>query len=178
MVCSFEFYFLFLFKKYKWKATPIPYPRTLSSLDFSIFNLFIYVSHVFPSWIAFFSELQTIILMFLKYICKFVCNFVKCMGFPVAQLVKNPPAMRETWFRSLGWEDPLEKGKATHSTILAWRIPWAIVHGVSKSQTRQQLSFSLRGYFKILIYLKIFYPYMYILNFYISHMYFNVYNII
>ena len=47
----------------------------------------------------------------------------------VAQLVKNPPAMRETWVRSLGWEDPLEKGKATHSSILAWRIPWTVVHG-------------------------------------------------
>ena len=44
----------------------------------------------------------------------------------VAQLVKNPPAMRETWVRSLSWEDPLEKGKATHSSILAWRIPWTI----------------------------------------------------
>ena len=42
----------------------------------------------------------------------------------VAQLVKNLPAMQETWVRSLGWEDPLEKGKATHSSILAWRIPW------------------------------------------------------
>ena len=42
----------------------------------------------------------------------------------VAQLVKNPPAMRETWVQSLGWEDILEKGKATHSSILAWRIPW------------------------------------------------------
>ena len=41
----------------------------------------------------------------------------------VAQLVKNPLAMQETWVRSLGWEDPLEKGKATHSSILAWRIP-------------------------------------------------------
>ena len=41
----------------------------------------------------------------------------------VAQLVKNPPAMWETWVRSLGWEDPLEKGKATHSSILAWRTP-------------------------------------------------------
>ena len=54
----------------------------------------------------------------------------------VAQLVKNPPAMWETWVRSLGWEDPLEKGKATHSSILAWRIPWTVtVHGVAKSQT-------------------------------------------
>ena len=41
----------------------------------------------------------------------------------VAQLIKNLPAMRETWVQSLGWEDPLEKGKATHSSILAWRIP-------------------------------------------------------
>ena len=41
----------------------------------------------------------------------------------IAQLVKNPPAMQETLVRSLGWEDPLEKGKATHSNILAWRIP-------------------------------------------------------
>ena len=41
----------------------------------------------------------------------------------VAQLVKNLPAMLETWVLSLGWEDPLEKGKATHSNILAWRIP-------------------------------------------------------
>ena len=41
----------------------------------------------------------------------------------VAQLVKNPSAMWETWVRSLGWEDPLEKGKATHFSILAWRIP-------------------------------------------------------
>ena len=44
----------------------------------------------------------------------------------VAQLVKNPPAMWETWVRSLGWEDPLEEGKATHSSILAWRIPWTV----------------------------------------------------
>ena len=44
----------------------------------------------------------------------------------MAQLVKNPPAMQETWVRSLGWEDALEKGKATHSSILAWRIPWTI----------------------------------------------------
>ena len=44
----------------------------------------------------------------------------------VAQLVKNPPAVQETRVRSLGWEDPLEKGKATHSSILTWRIPWTI----------------------------------------------------
>ena len=44
----------------------------------------------------------------------------------VAQLGKNPPAVWETWVLSLGWEDPLVKGKATHSSILAWRIPWTV----------------------------------------------------
>ena len=44
----------------------------------------------------------------------------------VAQTVKNPHAMQETWVRSLGWEDPLEKGKATQSSILVWRIPWTV----------------------------------------------------
>ena len=53
----------------------------------------------------------------------------------VAQLVKNPPAMWESWVRSLGWKDPLEKGSATHSSILAWRIPWTIVYEVAKSRT-------------------------------------------
>ena len=56
----------------------------------------------------------------------------------VAHLVKNPPAMWETWVRSLGWDDPLEKGKATYSSILDWRIPmdrgawWATVYGISR----------------------------------------------
>ena len=59
----------------------------------------------------------------------------------VAHMVKNPPAMWETWVQSLGWEVPLEEGMANHSSILAWRIPmergawWATVHGVAKSQT-------------------------------------------
>ena len=65
-------------------------------------------------------------------------------------MVKNLPAMRETWVYSLGWEDPLEEGMATHSSILAWRIPmdkgawWATVHGVSKSLT--QLSTHKKNY--------------------------------
>ena len=50
-----------------------------------------------------------------------------CLGASLpAQVVKNPPAMQETWDQSLGWEDHLEKGKATHSSILAWRIPWTV----------------------------------------------------
>ena len=44
----------------------------------------------------------------------------------VAQWVKTLPMMQETWVRSLDWEDPMEKGKATHSSILAWRIPWTV----------------------------------------------------
>ena len=44
----------------------------------------------------------------------------------MAQVVKNPPAMQETWVQSLAWEDPLEKGTATHSSVLAWRISWTI----------------------------------------------------
>ena len=47
----------------------------------------------------------------------------------VAQMVKNLPAMQKTWVRSLGWEDPLEKGMATHSSILAWKIPQTEVPG-------------------------------------------------
>ena len=44
----------------------------------------------------------------------------------LAQTVKNLPAMWETWIRSLGWEDPLERGKATHFSVLAWRISWTL----------------------------------------------------
>ena len=59
----------------------------------------------------------------------------------MAQLVKNSPAMQETWVGSLGWEDPLEKGKATHSSILAWRIATdCIVRGVAKDRTQTPLS--------------------------------------
>ena len=59
----------------------------------------------------------------------------------MALLVKNLPAIWETWVQFLGWEDPLEEGMATHSSILAWRTPmarvawWATVHGVAKNQT-------------------------------------------
>jgi len=57
-------------------------------------------------------------------------------------MVKNLPAVWATWILSLGWEDPLKEGMATHSSILAWRIPmdrgawWAMVHRVTKSQTQ------------------------------------------
>ena len=65
----------------------------------------------------------------------------------VAQLVKNPPAVRETWVRSLGWEDSPEEGAATHSSILAWRIPWTVLYiyspwGRAESGTTERLSLS------------------------------------
>ena len=50
--------------------------------------------------------------------------------------------MQETWVLSLGWEDPLEKGMATHYSILTWRITWTVVHGVAESDTTEQLSLS------------------------------------
>ena len=59
-----------------------------------------------------------------------------------AQLVKNQPVMRETWVQSLGLEDPLEKGKATHSNILAWRIPWTLLSMGSQRVTTERLSLS------------------------------------
>ena len=64
----------------------------------------------------------------------------------MAQMVQNPPAIWESWVRSLGWEDPLQEGMATHSSILAWRITvdrgawWATVHGVTESDTTEPLS--------------------------------------
>ena len=68
--------------------------------------------------------------------------FVSIGAYLVAQMVKNLPAIQKIWIRSLGWEDPLEKGMATHSSILSWRIPmdrgawWIAVHDVAKSQTQ------------------------------------------
>ena len=56
----------------------------------------------------------------------------------MVQTVKNLPAMRETWVRSLGWEDPLEKEMTTHSSILAWRIPWAEEPGRLQSMGSQR----------------------------------------
>ena len=61
------------------------------------------------------------------------------MGSSVAQMVKNPPAMQETWVWSLGREDPLEKGMATHSSILAWEIPWTEEAGKLQSMGLQRV---------------------------------------
>ena len=60
----------------------------------------------------------------------------------VAQMVKNLPAVQETWVRFLGWEEPLEKGMAIHSSILAWKIPWT-VWGCKELDTTKRLSLRL-----------------------------------
>ena len=83
------------------------------------------------------------------------------MGYPlqyswaslVAQLVKNLPAMWETWVQSLGWEDILKKGKATHSNILAWRIPWTIQSMGSQrvGHDRVTFTFTIQGEEKLKI---------------------------
>ena len=69
-------------------------------------------------------------------ICMYIYRHGQSWASLVAQLVQNPTAMWEAWVQSLGWEDPLEKGMATHSSILTWRIPWTTEHGVTKSPTR------------------------------------------
>ena len=71
-------------------------------------------AHPFP------TSVQDLISLDQRMLCKLQCCTDASL---VAQLVKNPPATRETWIQSLGWEDPLEEGMTTHSSILAWRIP-------------------------------------------------------
>ena len=67
-------------------------------------------------------------------------NSMGCIpGSLVTQMVKNPPAMQETWVQSLGGEDPLEKGMATHSSILAWKIPWTEEPGGLQSTGSQRV---------------------------------------
>ena len=82
----------------------------------------------------------------------------------VAQMVKNLPAMKETWVQSLGWKDPLEEGMVTHSSIVAWRIPmdrgaWqAVVHGVAKSWIQLDNKYTQLRYPKFSVAISINYP--------------------
>ena len=64
--------------------------------------------------------------------------FITDYNMVLAQMVKNPPAMQETWVRSVSWEDPLEKGMATHFSILAWSIPWTEEPGRLQSMGLQR----------------------------------------
>ena len=75
----------------------------------------------------------------------FLAIYCQSKAFLMAQLVENLPAMWETWVRSLGWEGLLQKGMATHSSILAWRIPWTVLYcpwGHKESDTTEKLSLS------------------------------------
>ena len=74
--------------------------------------------------------------------CIFVSSHTVLWASLVAQMVKNLPGMRETWVRSLGQKDPLEKGMATHSSILAWRIPWMEEPGGLQSMELQRVRHS------------------------------------
>ena len=71
------------------------------------------------------------------------CQVTEKLNKTAAQLVKNPPAMCETWVQSLGWEEPLEKGKLTHSSIQAWRIPWIVEFRGSQRVGHDWLTFTL-----------------------------------
>ena len=66
-------------------------------------------------------------------------QFFCAMASLVAEMVKNPLAMRETWVQSLGWGDPLEEGMATYSSILVWRIPWTEGPGRRQSMGLQRV---------------------------------------
>ena len=72
------------------------------------------------------SSFSTLLPIFVIFYLKIFAILLDRRASLVAQLVKNPPAMQEAWVQSMGWEDPLEKGTATHSSILAWRIPWTV----------------------------------------------------
>ena len=71
--------------------------------------------------------------------CWNLCSTVESRASLVAQLVKNSPAMWETWVHFLGWEDPLEEEMATHSSILAWRVPWTEEPGRLQSMGSQRV---------------------------------------
>ena len=79
----------------------------------------------------------------LSYFVLFDSNYTHPQGFPSGSVVENLPAMQETQAQSLGWEYPLEKTLATHSSTLAWRIPmdrgawWATIHGIAASETTE-----------------------------------------
>jgi len=127
---------------FPWKHVPCILRLRVSSVFFFCWNsliitphfFYVYLSIYFCCFKSIYFELEnncfTILCWFLPYIS---------MGFPVAQMVKNLLAMQETWVWSLGQEDPLEKGIATHSSILAWRVLWTQERGRLQSMGWQQV---------------------------------------
>ena len=96
-------------------------------------------SHSFFFFLIRVLQIYTVCVLFQFYV-----NYVwlYSMASLVSQTVKNLPTMRDTWVQSLGWEDPLEKERATHFSILAWRSPWteAIVYGIVESDATERLT--------------------------------------
>jgi len=90
---------------------------------------------MFSSLLLTFTSIFTFILLSLSFVCLY--SFKR--DFPVAQMVKNLPVREETRVQSLGWEVPLEKGMAIHSSILAWRIPWTEKPGGLQSVGSQRV---------------------------------------
>ena len=84
---------------------------------------FTFVKRLFSSLL---SAIRVVPSAYLRLLIFLPADLILAWGSLVAQLVKEPPVMRETYVRSQGWEELLEKGKATHSSILAWRIPWTV----------------------------------------------------
>ena len=111
----------------QWKLLPSKFPNaetdTLSLVKFPIAQLGFKLR---PLWLICFLSLCYLycFLLHFKYLEHLWWGSQNHGASLVAQTVKNLPAVQETWFRSPGQEDPLEKGMATHSSILAWRIPW------------------------------------------------------
>ena len=117
----------------------------LHLIFFLVNKLGLFSISVFPSFFFFFWNQFQICLFSVFY--SFLLKKQKskkllfCIGYSlVAQMIKNPPAMRESWVKSLGWEDPLEKGMATHSTLLAQRIPWTKEDGGLQSMGSQRIT--------------------------------------
>ena len=91
-------------------------------LTFSL-SSFTFIKRLFSSLL---SAIRVASSAYLRLLIFLPADLIPAWGSLVAQLVKEPPVMRETYVRSQGWEELLEKGKATHSSILAWRIPWTV----------------------------------------------------
>ena len=119
----------FLRQKY-WSGLPFPFPGDLPNSGIEPESPALQADTLpseppgnFPSQRSSPHPLQWKVDFFFFFLNK---RFITLWASLVAQLVKNLPSVRETWVRSLGWEDPLETGKATHSSILDWRIPWTV----------------------------------------------------
>ena len=110
--------------------------NTLFGLWISKRKMLLY--HVFQVYLAFLLDERSVSISGNSQFGKHYFRIFFCTRFaheikPIAHTVKNQLATRETWVQSLDWEDPLEKGTATHSSILAWRIPWTEEPGVLQS---------------------------------------------